>query len=55
MATGPKPYVFRVSHEYVIDPESVERGHRVWAMYLAERLRKELRPLPPEAKTGSHA
>jgi|GEM_PF-6131460 len=38
MATGPKPYVFRVSHEQVIDPESVERGHWVWARYVAERL-----------------
>jgi hypothetical protein len=37
-----KPYVFRVTHKYVKDPASVERGHRVWAMYLVERLRKQV-------------
>lgn len=42
MASGSKPYLFRVSHEYVADPESVERGHKVWSMYLAKRLRREL-------------
>lgn len=40
MASGAKAYVFKVTHDYVVDPESVEQGHRVWAMYLAERLRR---------------
>lgn len=40
MASQPKPYTFKVTHKYVSDPASVARGQRVWAMYLAERLRR---------------
>lgn len=40
MASQQKPYVFKVTHKYVSDPASVTRGQRVWAMYLAERLRR---------------
>ncbi|MFZ5823945.1 MAG: hypothetical protein ACOY94_06410 [Bacillota bacterium] len=55
MATGPRPYVFRVTHEHVVDPESVERGHRVWAMYLAERLRRNVGQKLRETKPESSA
>lgn len=42
MARRAKPLTIKVTHRYVHDPEAVERGLQVWAMFLAEHLRKQL-------------
>jgi hypothetical protein len=42
MARRSKPLTIKVTHRYVHDPEAVERGLQVWAMFLAEHLRKQM-------------
>lgn len=42
MGRRKQPYVVKVTHRYVVDPEAVERGLQAWAMFLAEHLRKKM-------------
>jgi hypothetical protein len=42
MARRSQPLTIKVTHRYVHDPEAVERGLQIWAMFLAEHLRKQM-------------
>lgn len=42
MARKRKEYTIQVTHRYVHDPESVERGLQLWATYLAQHLIRRL-------------
>lgn len=42
LARKRKEYTVHVTHSYVHDPESVERGLQLWATYLAQRLIRRL-------------
>lgn len=47
-----KEYTVHVTHTYVHDPESVERGLQLWATYLAQHLVRQLAEAQQARKSG---
>jgi hypothetical protein len=53
VARQPKEYTVKVTHQFVHNPEAVERGLQLWAAYLASHLGRRLAQEARERRKGT--